>query len=739
MNKFDPHGQLSVPLPSTINGGGAPMFAASEGRPLLTEALSIVRRRKWVIIGFVVAALVIGLIITLLMTPQYKAKGTIEIQRENASTASVPGDMRASSMVDQEFYETQYGLLQARSLAERVATNLRLQDDPQFFEKAGIKNDWFQNGRIQPGAPSRDARVKIAGSVLLGGFDVDHERMSRLVTIGFTSPDPVLAKRVVDAWGNSFVQATLERRYEATSYARKFLENRLAQLRLRIDASERQLVNYAAQQGIVNVPGSPATANGPGTAERSLAADDLATVNQALSQARVDRIQAESRLSTPSGETSEVLASSALTLRNTRAQLAADYARMMAQFEPGYPPARALQSQIAQLDRSIAREEGRVQGTIRTTYQSAYQSATAREQALQNRLNQQKTAVLDLRRRSIQYNIIQRDADTNRQLYDALLQRYKEIGVAGGVGANNISFVDHPEVPGSPSSPKLPLNLLVALALGLLLGGAAAWALEQVDQGITDPSEVESDLQVPLLGTIPQAADGTPLELLADRKSAVSEAYVSIQTRLSFTTDHGVPRTVGITSSKPAEGKSTTAFALALSMARSRRRVLLIDADMRSPSIHHLIDIKNQRGLSNYLSGEDLDGLILPSGYDNLSIMTAGPQPPSAPELLEGDRFNHLFEEVFASFDQIVVDSPPVMGLADAPLIGSKVEGMLYVIESHNTQKSMARVAISRLAAANVSITGAVLTKFDAKRAYYGYGYDYGYGYGYGDTAKRPS
>lgn len=739
MNKFDPYGQRSVPSGTIGMEGVPPMFAATEGRPLLTEALSIVRRRKWVILGFVVGALLIGLVVTLLMTPQYNAEGTLEIQRENAGPATVPGNTQ-SSMVDQEFYETQYGLLKARSLAERVATSLRLQDDPHFFEMYGIKNDWFQNGQVQPGAPSRDARVKIAGSVLLNGFDVDHERMSRLVTIGFTSPDATLAKRVVDAWGNDFVQSTLERRYEATSYARKFLESRLGQLRQRIDASERQLVDYAARQGIVNVPGSSGTGTTGATPERPLAADDLASVNQALSQARVDRILAQSRLSSSSGETSDVLGTSALTLRNTRAQLAADYARLMAQFEPGYPPARALQNQIAQLDRSIAREEARVQGSVRTTYQSAYQSATARERALQDRLNQQKTAVLDLRRRSIQYNIIQRDADTNRQLYDALLQRYKEIGVAGGVGANNISFVDHPEVPGSPSSPKLPLNLLVALALGLLLGGGAAWALEQIDQGITDPSEVESDLQVPLLGTVPQAVDGTPLKLLADRKSAVSEAYVSIQTRLSFATDHGVPRTIGVTSSKPAEGKSTTAFALALSMARSRRRVLLIDGDMRSPSVHHLLDIKNERGLSNYLAGEEQVGnLILPSGYDNLSVMTAGPQPPSAPELLEGDRLNRLFEEVLASFDQIVVDSPPVMGLADAPLIGSKVEGMLYVVESHSTQKSMARVAIARLASANVSITGAVLTKFDAKRAHYGYGYDYGYGYGYGygDTGKR--
>ena len=717
----------------------AGLASGASVRPLLTQALTIVRRRKWVLIGAVVSALLIGLLITLLMTPQYTAKGTLEIQREGSGPVTVPGNDTRAPAVDPEFYQTQIGLLKSHSLAERVASSLRLQDDPRFFETFGVKNEWFENGRATRQAPSRQDRVRMAGGILLGQLTVDNDRMSRLVEIGFTSPDPVLSKRVVDAWGNSFIETTLARRFDASSYARNFLEKRLAQLRQRIDASERQLVDYASQQGIVTVPGGTSASPGGGTSERPLLADDLATLNQQLAEARGERIQAESRLNTPGTRSTEALQSSTVNgLRQQRAQLAADYARLMTQFQPDYPPARSLQNQIGQMDRSIAREESRVQGSVRNTYETA----VARENALQTRLNQLKTSVLDLRRRSIQYNIIQRDADTNRQLYDALLQRYKEIGVAGGIGVNNISVVDRPEVPGAPSSPQLLLNLLIALVAGLVLGGAAAWALEQIDQGLTDPSEVESDLHIPLLGTVPQAAQGTPLELLADRKSAVSEAYVSIQTRLSFATDHGVPRTIAVTSSKPAEGKSTTSFALALSMARSRRRVLLIDGDMRSPSVHNLLAIPNGRGLSTYLAGDgELDGMILPTSYENMSVMTAGPMPPSAPELLSGDRLAQLLAAVRGSFDQIVIDAPPVMGLADAPLIGSNVEGVIYVVEFHSTQKSMVRVALARLAAANIPLTGAVLSKFDARRAHFGYGYDYGYGYGYGDAdaEKRAS
>ena len=707
-------------------------------RPLLTQALTIVRRRKWVLIGAIIGALLIGLLVTLLMTPQYTATGTLEIQRETAGLASVASSTAGNSQLgmDPEFYDTQYGLLKARSLAERVAVSLRFQDDPGFFKTFGVKNDWFANGRVTPGAPSRQDRVRLAGGILLAHLDVDHDRQSRLVKISFTSPDPVLSKRVVDAWGSNFIESTLSRRFEASSYARNFLETRLNQLRQRIDVSERQLVDYAARQGIVSVPvAAPASSTGDGPSERPLLADDLATLNQQLSQAHADRIQAQARLGAPEAESADALQNTTINaLRQQRAQMSGDYARLMVQFQPDYPPARSIQNQIAQMDRSIAREEARVQGSV----QGTYAIAIARENALQARLNQVKTSVLDLRRRSIQYNIIQRDADTNRQLYNALLQRYKEIGVAGGVGVNNISVVDQPEIPSSPSSPILPLNLLVALVAGLVLGGGAAWALEQVDQGLSDPAEIEHDLRIPLLGTVPQITHDTPVVLLADRKSALSEAYVSIQTTLLFATDHGAPRTLAITSSKPGEGKSTTAYALALSMARSQRRVLLIDGDMRSPSVHHLLGIPNGVGLSNYLSGDGHpEVMIVATATEGLSVMTAGPTPPSTPELLSSRRFGELLKSLGARFDHIVIDAPPVMGLADAPLIGSTVEGVVYVVESRNTQKSMARIALGRLASANVSVIGAVFSKFDPRRAHFGYGYDYGYGYGYGEAAKR--
>jgi capsular exopolysaccharide synthesis family protein len=351
---------------------------------------------------------------------------------------------------------------------------------------------------------------------------------------------------------------------------------------------------------------------------------------------------------------------------------------------------------------------------------------------LRSRVNGLESDLLDLRGRTIQYNIFQREVDTNRQLYDALLQRYKEIGVAGGVGVNNISIVDRARVPGQPSSPNLLLNLLLAVMLGCVLGAGAALALEQVDQTISDPRSLEAALGLPLLGTIPKSKGIDPVEELSDPKTALVEAYLSAQTRLAFTTDHGVPRTLAVSSTRPGEGKSTTAYALARQLARATGRVVLIDADMRSPSLHLFFGSPAEPGLSNYLAGDSDVTSMLREGPNGLSLLPAGPVPPNAAELLTGERFRTLLRELSGKFDHVIIDAPPVMGLADTPLIASVAEGTVFVVESHATLASLAAVAVSRLQDSNAKLLGALLTKFESQKAQYGYGYGYEYGYGYG-------
>ncbi len=713
--------------------------AGGDAIPIIRQYLRIALRWKYVIIGITVACVLLGLVATLLMTPKYTATSTIEIAREASQVTNFQGVERETSAVDQEFYQTQYGLLRSRALSERVANQLRLVDDPKFYAlfKHVSEAPAFRlvNGRYT--AAGRSERQRIAGEILRNNLAVNPTRLSRLVEVSFTSPDPSFSARVVNAWADSFIQTNLERKVQATSYGRGLLERQLAIQKDRLDNSQRQLVAYASAQQIINLPAQGSGTNGPTTVERSIVADDLATLNAALAQATSDRIQAEARAQQGgrAGASTEALRNVAINnLRQRRAELAADYQRLMVQFEPGYPAAQAIQTQIDQLDRSIAREEARVSGSVQAEYREAQQ----RESALKVRVDQLKASYLDNRRRSIQYNIYQQEVDTNRALYDGLLQRYKEIGVAGGVGVNNISVVDQADVPQRPSSPRLLVNLAISLLAGLGLGALAAFALEQMDEAIADPAEVERRLGLPLLGSVPKVVDGiAPRDELLDRKSELVDAYLAINTNLGFTTEHGVPRSFSVTSTRPAEGKSTTALALATMLARAGKRTILVDGDMRSPSVHHLGGVDHDRGLSNFLAGEDnIEALTFPMRDLDFIAMSAGPIPPNAAELLTGNRLGILIDRLLEHFDHVVIDSPPVMGLADAPLIASRVEGVVYAVESHGIRSSLVKTALGRLTAANARIFGGVLTKFDARKAHYGYGYEYGYGYGRAKDAK---
>lgn len=717
-----------APLPA---GAGEP-----QGMPLLRRYMRVAIRWRYVIIGAIAACILTGLIATLLMTPQYTAFTTLEIARESNQISPVQGVERDTNIADQEFYQTQYGLLKARSLAERVAVQLRLVDSPAFFDMFGVRQSGpaFSRTGNRYTPQGRAVRQRVAGDILLRQVSINPTRLSRLVAISFTSPDAAFSQKVANAWSANFIQATLERRYQATSYARDFLESRLGQLRQKLEESERQLVSYASTQRIINLPASGGT-NGSQTAERSIVADDLAALNTALSQATSDRVQAQARFEQGgrSGANSEALRNVAInSLRQRRAELAADYQRLMTQFEPGYPAAQALQSQITQLDRSIAREEARVNGSV----EADYREAVDRENTLRSRVEGLKASFLDLRRRSIQYNIFQREVDTNRQLYDGLLQRYKEIGVAGGVGVNNVSIVDPADVPTKPSSPRLMVNLLIATLAGLVLGSALALALEQIDETIADPAEVERQLGLPLLGTVPKLHSATPKEALQDRKSDLVDAYLAVQTNLEFTTAHGVPRSLAITSTRPSEGKSTTSLALATMLARAHRRVILVDGDMRSPSIHHLGGVSHDHGLSNFLSGtEEIEPLLFEMPSFGFMAMSAGPIPPNAAELLTGERLPLLIQRLLERFDHVVIDSPPVMGLADAPLIAARVEAVVFAVESHGIRTGLVRTALARLASAHAHVIGGVLTKFEARKAQLGY--EYGYGYGRDDAGRK--
>lgn len=707
----------------------------SQSAPLLIEYWQVVRRWRWVILAIIAASLVAGLIITLLQTPQFTASTRIEISRQQQRVTNVEGIEASDANRDVEFYETQYTLLKARSVAARVARELRLAGNAGFFEAHGVDPagvGFLGDSSRAPTAAEMRTREEQAIRLLLENVQIAPIARSSLVDIRYTSAAPDLSANISNSWARQFVADSIDRRFASTADARQFLEGRLSDLRTRVQESETELVNYANEKGII-VFNRTSDSDGRTQTSQTLASTNLEALNAALLQATAARVDAEARARSSGNASNAALGNQAINaLRQRRAEAEAEYARLMVQFEPEYPQARALQEQIDALNQSILREERRVLGGA----DNEFAAATAREAALRNRVNGLTQDLITQERDKIQYNIFQREVDTNRELYEGLLQRYKEIGVAG-VSANNISIVDEARTPNAPSSPILLLNLAIALLAGLGLAGAAIFALEQIDEGLRQPGDVNRLLGLPLLGSIPIVDDDDTIDRIKDPSTELSEAYLTVRSNLAFSTDHGVPRSFMLTSTRPREGKSTTSFALATVLARTGKRVLLVDADMRSPSVHGFFGLDHKLGFSNFLAGEDdWERLVQPTEIKGLSVMPAGPIPPSAAELLSSDRPQILVQKLLEAFDHVVIDAPPLLGLADAPLLSRVTEGVIYVVEAEGVPARGINMSLERLQASQAHLFGAILTKLKQRDAS-GYGYGYGYGLSYGEPRER--
>lgn len=705
----------------------------------------ILVKRRWTVLGAFGIVLATVLVATLLMTPIYRASTTIQIDRETLKVVDVEGINSVEGSGEREFFQTQLELLKSRALAERVATELGLAQGDRlerltprsmksvFANVVGGSGDADGAQTGEEADAEAEARERKAAAFVMKGMSLEPVRNSRLVRIHFDSPDPEFSQRAVNVIAEAYIANNLERRFGSSAYAKSYLEDRLQELKLRLEDSERQLVEFAQKEQIV---GSGDSA--------SLSEQNLGAFNAALSQAKRDRIVAESRWRQAQASTGTVLLGEISeksiigVLQDRRASLMADYQDKLRLYKPEYPAMLQLKGQIDELDRQIAEETANIRSAIRAEFVAAQQQ----EEMLEEQMAGLKSEVLDLQNRSIQYNIFKREVDTNRQLYDGLLQRYKEIGVAGGVTTNNIAVVDRAQR-GSKYKPSLARNLGLGALVGLALGVLLAIGFEFLDDTLKAPEDIEKQLGLSVLGVIPMLkAPLTPARALDDPRSAFSESYRSVRTALQFSTDNGVPRSLLVTSATPAEGKSTTALTLARNFAQLGKRVLIIDGDLRNPSLHRTLGKPNEIGLSNYLAGASkATEVIHATDSPHLMFMPTGPLPPNPAELLMGPKMLSLISIASEKFDQVIIDGPPVMGLADAPILANMASGTLLVVEAGETRIAVARNALKRLIAARAHVIGALLTKFDAKHAGYGYGYGYGgynyYSYGTQNSAKK--
>ncbi|MGY1457315.1 MULTISPECIES: GumC family protein [unclassified Luteimonas] len=700
----------------------------------------ILVKRKWLVLGVLGTVVALALIATLMMPPVYRATAVLQIDRESVQILQAEGMGNAEAAAP-DFLTTQYELLKSRALAERVANELNI--DGTTVERLD-STGWWQRatGALRPQVQDTadaamdgsegevgDELVALgqAVGIVRNGLTVEPIRNSRLVRVHFDSTLPAFSARVVNAVADGFIAHAIERKFDASSYASKYIEEQLALAKGRLEESERSLVAFATKENIVT----------SGEGSQSLESQNLGALNAALASAQNDRITAQAAWSQVSGGgalPAGAIGNSILnTLQQQRATLNAQYQQQLKTFKPDYPSMQALKGQIDEVDRQIGQERASVRASIK----AEYDAAQTRENMLVAQIDGLRTRTLDVDSRSIDYNILRREVDTNRQLYDSLLQRYKEVGVAAGagVGTNNISIVDRAIAPTGRFKPNLPLNLAIGLMLGLMLGVLIAFVLEFLDDTLKGPEDIEQHLRLAVLGIIPHLKKQSVAAAMADPRSAFAEAYRSVRTALQFSTDQGVPKVLLVTSPSASEGKSTTAHTLARNFAQLGKRVLLIEADLRNPSLHRVLGVRSDTGLSSLLAGAaSANQVIMDTDDERLKVVLAGPLPPNPAELLSGSRLLSMLTVAAEKYDQVIIDGPPVLGIADAPILSNVAGGTLLVIQAGNTRIKTAQAAIKRLAAARARVIGALMTHYDAKVA--GYGYDYASYYSYGTQPK---
>lgn len=710
----------------------------------------IILKRRWMVLGVLGIIFLTSLVGTLLTTPIYRATAILQIERQSVQVLETQGVMPTEDIYADDFYQTQYELLKSRALAQRVVGQLglvesgeleRMQPGSPWQKLMGLFGRGASNNQAaspQSGknsdAEKAEKENQLAGS-FIGGVGIEPVRNSRLVRIHYNSPDPAFAQKAANAIAESFIASNLERKFDSSAYAKNYLEERLKELKLKLEDSERKLVEFAQKEQIIGTSG--------GENSGTLTQQSLQSLNAAYGKAQEDRIRAEARWGQAQASSGISLAMESgnsafiTTLQESRGKLMAEYQDKLKLYKPAYPIMVQLKGQIDEMDKQIASEAGNIRGAI----QAQYLAAVKQESMLAAQIKGLKTDVLDQEGRSIQYNIFKREVDTNRQLYDGLLQRYKEIGVAGGISTNNVSIVDRAQM-GGQFKPDLMRNLMLATMVGLLLGCLLALGFEYLDDSLKAPEDIEKQLGLSILGIIPKLKDPqTPTTALKDLRGAFTESYRSVRTALQFSTDKGVPRVLLITSASPGEGKSTTARALAQNIAELGRRVLIVDCDLRNPSLHRHFNADNSTGLTNFLAGgmKPMD-LIQKTDMPNLSYLSTGPLPPNPAELLMGSKLVSFLTVAVEKFDQIIIDGPPILGLADAPILANRATATLLVIEAGETRVAVAKNAIKRIFAARGHLIGAVMTKYNAKlhsgNSYGAGDYDY-YSYGGNDLPKE--
>ena len=670
-------------------------------------------RQRLVILTAIAITLIVAAVLTLTAKPSYTAVASVQVDQWAPRVFADDNlEPRADEKDAERFLQTQVDRARSRTIAETVANKLQLAKSPISLEALEVEPDdqTAQRDAIQ----ELQQRVQVAIGL-----------NTRVARISFTSGHPVVSARVANAFAESLIEANLEQKNQTSARAKQFLLKQLANAKQRLEGSERRMLAYARSADLTTTIVAPTGNDGSGPG--SLRAQQLGLMTGSLAEATARQIDAQQQwaqvrgtdpLSLPEVQTNKAVQD----LVSQKAQLQAALQEERQRHTDEYPSVRETAAKIAELNGQI----GGFAARIKASFRGRYAAAAQQERQMASTVAGMRASAMSERERGVGFNSLGREVETNKAFYDGLLQRYKEVAAAAGAAAANISIVD-PAWPPTSADSSLGRDLALAGISGLLLALLVGGVRERMHNVIRSTDDLERGVNLPALGVVPRLSgpDQIPMAL-EDPRSACSEAYHSIAVALEQATGGGLPKTLLITSSTASEGKSTSAWGIAKSLSAMGKRVIVVDADLRRFSAERRSEEEaSSPGLSNVLEGSTAAHEAV-QRYEGatFSVVCAGDIRTSPVALLAPDHMKDILDQLLESYDIVIVDGPPIMGLADAVLLAHSVEAVLVVVEANRTLSSQVDLAISRLPQSNV--IGGVITKFDPKAAGVQYGgYDY--------------
>lgn len=694
----------------------------------LRRAWAAAYRNRWPLLASVAVCVLLSILYLIFATPVFEARASVKIEEQATQILRSSDDQQVASIDAQRFLQTQLDLIRSRSVALAVARDLRLIGNAEFYEKMDLSTEVT----VVPNVPPRQAAEDRAVGVLMEGMDVELPVDSRVASISFRSPDPILAARIANSFAESYIRTDLQRRYDTSAYSREFISGQLDNAKQQLERSERAALAYASSQRLIDASNGTATASSP-QSPKSLTVARLVSLNSAYAEAVARRTQAEQKWQQAQGEAimslPEVLANQTVQeLVQKRAEAASTYREERETRKDEFPSVRKAKAELDEFNSQVSTAATSIRGSLRAQYEAALRQ----EQALLGNIRGLEQDTLDEQRRDVQLSILRRATDTNRSLYDTLLQRFRELTAEAGVQPNNIQLIDRAQIASKPVAPRKLVTLLFGILAGLVAGTAVAYVLEHLNDTVRTGDDVNAKLDLAMLGSVPKSADKDVSVDLQDRKSPVSEAYSSIRTALLLSSRGGLPATLTITSVQAGEGKTTTSYAAATGLARVGKRLVVIDCDLRRPALHKAFEVANGAGVAEYLSHQaDVDAILRPTDQPDVMVITSGAIPPNPTELLSGPLLAELLDKLKARFDVVIIDAPPILGLADAVIVASLAEGTILVMEAGRNYRGSMRASVARLRKGGVRLLGAVITKQNIRDLGYAYAENYQYTYGH--------